>query len=212
MNPIKSSFIQLAIECNVLKFGEFSLKSGRISPYFFNAGLFYSGDALKKIGEYYAETIVNSKLSYQHLFGPAYKGLPLATATAVALSHKGINTTVTFNRKETKPHGEGGQLIGAPMHGDVLIIDDVITAGTAFREAQTFIKASGGQLTGVIIALDRCERGLTHQSTLEEIRQEGIEVLSIITLFDLIDYLRQNGQNNKVKRLEAYQQQYGSQV
>ncbi|MDA9271848.1 orotate phosphoribosyltransferase [bacterium] len=210
MNPLKEKFIRLALDANVIKFGEFTLKSGRLSPYFFNAGLFYQGDALRQLGQFYAQTLVNHQVDFQHLFGPAYKGLPLATATAIALSEHGINTTVTFNRKEAKTHGEGGQLIGSPLSGKTVIIDDVITAGTAFREAQQQIKAHGGQLTAVIIALDRCERGLSNKSTLDEIQMQGIQVFSIITLFDLIDYMRNQGQHNQVKKLEIYQEQYGN--
>jgi orotate phosphoribosyltransferase len=209
MNHTKSSFIKLALDCQVLKFGEFTLKSGRISPYFFNAGLFYQGNALRQLGQFYAQTLIENQVQFDHLFGPAYKGLPLATTTAVALSELGKNTTVTFNRKEIKNHGEGGQLIGAPLIGNTIIIDDVITAGTAFREAQALIKEHGGNLTGVIIALDRCERGLTHASTLAEIKAEGINVYSIINLFDLIDYLKAHNQQDQVKQLETYQATYG---
>ncbi len=209
MNHTKSSFIKLALDCQVLKFGEFTLKSGRISPYFFNAGLFYQGDALRQLGQFYAQTLIENQVQFDHLFGPAYKGLPLATTTAVALSELGQNTTVTFNRKEIKDHGEGGQLIGAPLTGKTLIIDDVITAGTAFREAQELIKENGGNLTGVIIALDRCERGLTNISTLAEIKAQGIDVYSIINLFDLIDYLKAHGDEEQVKKLETYQASYG---
>ena len=209
MDHSKEAFIRLALDCNVLKFGEFTLKSGRLSPYFFNAGLFYQGKALRQIGEFYANTLVKQSVDFQHLFGPAYKGLPLATATAVALADMGIDTTVTFNRKEVKTHGEGGQLIGAPLSGNTVIIDDVITAGTAFREAQQLIQTHGGKLKAVIIALDRCERGITNQSTLAEIQADGIKVFSIITLFDLIDYLNQHGEALQVKRLQAYQEQYG---
>lgn len=210
MNHTKSSFIKLALDCQVLKFGTFTLKSGRVSPYFFNAGLFYQGAALKMLGQFYANTLIEHKADFDHLFGPAYKGLPLATATAIALVESGIDTTVTFNRKEAKTHGEGGQLIGAPLTGKTLIIDDVITAGTAFREAQTLIKEHGGQLTGVIIALDRCERGLSDRSTLDEIREQGIEVYSIITLFDLIEYLEEQNNLEDVAKLKSYHKQYGS--
>lgn len=210
MNHTKSSFIKLALDCQVLKFGEFSLKSGRISPYFFNAGLFYQGNALRQLGHFYAQTLIENQAQFDHLFGPAYKGLPLATTTAVALSELGKNTTVTFNRKEVKNHGEGGQLIGAPLTGNTIIIDDVITAGTAFREAQELIKENGGNLTGVIIALDRCERGLTNTSTLNEIKAQGIDVYSIINLFDLIDYLKTHNEQDQVKKLETYQATYGS--
>lgn len=209
MEMSRAGFIRLAIDCQVLKFGEFTLKSGRISPYFFNAGLFYHGESLRQLGYFYAQTLINNKVDFQHLFGPAYKGLPLATATAVALAELGVNTTVTFNRKEVKDHGEGGQLIGAPLQGKTVIIDDVITAGTAFRQAQTLIKENGGQLSCVIIALDRCERGLSNQSTVAEIQTQGIQVLSIITLFDLIEYLQEERRAEEVERLLAYQQQYG---
>lgn len=205
----KDAFIRLALDCQVLKFGEFKLKSGRLSPYFFNAGLFYQGDALKQLGEFYAKTLIENNVNFDHLFGPAYKGLPLATATAIALAEFGINTTVTFNRKEAKNHGEGGTLIGAPLHGNTVIIDDVITAGTAFREAQALINEHGGHLNCVVIALDRCERGLSNQSTLMEIQAQGIKVLSIITLYDLIKYLQKEGQFNEVERLKAYQEVYG---
>lgn len=209
MDNSKKAFIRLALDYQVLKFGEFTLKSGRQSPYFFNAGLFYQGEALRQLGHFYAKTLIDHKIDFNHLFGPAYKGLPLATATAIALAELGVNTTVTFNRKETKSHGEGGQLIGAPLHGKTIVIDDVITAGTAFREAQSLINEHGGKLTGVVIALDRCERGSGNQSTLAEIQAQGIRVLSIITLFDLIDYLRADGQLQEVERLVTYQRQYG---
>ncbi|ASQ45571.1 orotate phosphoribosyltransferase [Legionella clemsonensis] len=209
MNQFKESFIRLALEHHVLKFGDFTLKSGRQSPYFFNAGLFYQGDALRQLGQFYAKTLLHHQIDFQHLFGPAYKGLPLATSTAIALAESGVNITVTFNRKEVKDHGEGGQLIGAPLQGKTIIVDDVITAGTAFREAQTLIQKHGGKLTGVIIALDRCERGLANQSTLAEIKAQGIQVFSIITLFDLIAYLQANGQLEHVERLKIYQREYG---
>lgn len=209
MDKTKEAFIRLALDCNVLKFGEFKLKSGRLSPYFFNAGLFYQGNALRQLGQFYADILVKESVDFQHLFGPAYKGLPLATATAVALAEMGVDTTVTFNRKEIKTHGEGGQLIGAPLIGNTVIIDDVITAGTAFREAQQLINNNGGTLTAVVIALDRCERGVTNHSTLREIQSQGIAVFSIITLFDLIDYFNAQEEHLQVKRLQAYQEQYG---
>ncbi|BCA95133.1 orotate phosphoribosyltransferase [Legionella antarctica] len=209
MNHTKSSFIKLALDCQVLQFGEFKLKSGRLSPYFFNAGLFYQGNALLQLGQFYAQTLLDNKVEFEHLFGPAYKGLPLATTTAVALAEQGKNITVTFNRKEVKSHGEGGQLIGGPLTGKTVIIDDVITAGTAFRESQALIKENGGNLTAVIIALDRCERGLTEKSTLAEIRNQRIKVYSIINLFDLIEYLNSKNELEQVKKLESYQQNYG---
>jgi len=206
----KNAFIRLALNCNVLKFGEFELKSGRLSPYFFNAGLFYQGMSLRHLGQFYAHVLVNNSINFQHLFGPAYKGLPLATATVIALAEMGVDATVTFNRKEVKDHGEGGQLIGSPLTGNTVIIDDVITAGTAFRESQKLIREHGGNLTTVVIALDRCERGLSNKSTLAEIQAEGIQVLSIISLFDLIDYLKNQGDHEQVRHLEAYQEKYGA--
>lgn len=209
MNALKNKFIQLAIDSHVIQFGEFTLKSGRLSPYFFNAGLFYQGEALRLLGQFYAQKLIEQQINFDHLFGPAYKGLPLATATAIALAEQGIDKTVTFNRKETKDHGEGGQLIGAPLSGKTIIIDDVITAGTAFREAQQQIKQHGGELTGVIIALDRCERGLSQQSALAEIKAQGIAVFSIITLFDLIEHMREQEHYEQVKKLETYHALYG---
>ncbi|MDP3562252.1 MAG: orotate phosphoribosyltransferase [Legionellaceae bacterium] len=206
---MKHDFIRLALQCNVLKFGDFLLKSGRKSPYFFNAGLFYHGDALRQLGHFYAQTIIQHGIDFQHLFGPAYKGLPLATATSIALAELGIDKTVTFNRKEIKDHGEGGQLIGAPLAGKTVIIDDVITAGTAFRESAELIRAQGAEVTAVVIALDRCERGLGNQSTLSEIQAQGIQVCSIINLFDLIDYLEQVGDNGLVEKLLAYHREFG---
>ena len=206
---MKDAFSRLALDCNVLTFGDFTLKSGRQSPYFFNAGLFYQGHALRQLGQYYARTLIDHQIDFQHLFGPAYKGLPLATTTAVALAELGVNTTVTFNRKEIKAHGEGGQLIGSPLTGNTVIIDDVITAGTAFREALSLIQAQGARVTAVVIALDRCERGKTNQSTLAEIQQQGIQVLSLITLHDLIEYLQREGQSKQVYRLQHYLEQYG---
>ena len=210
MDNSKEAFIRLALDCNVLKFGEFTLKSGRLSPYFFNAGLFYQGHALRQLGQFYANTFINRARDFQHLFGPAYKGLPLATATSIALAEMGVDTTVTFNRKEIKAHGEGGQLIGAPLSGNTVIIDDVISAGTAFREAQKLILENGGNLTTMVIALDRCEKGLTNRSTLAEIQAQGIKVLSIITLFDLLDYLKLQGEHTQIKRMEVYQDEYGA--
>ncbi len=208
MNQFKEAFIRLALDNQVLKFGDFTLKSGRKSPYFFNSALFYHGGALAKLGECYAKTLIDSKINFQQLFGPAYKGLPLATATAIALSQLGKDITVTFNRKEAKDHGEGGWLIGAPLQAKIVIIDDVITAGTAFREAQTLINNNGGELTGVIIALDRCEQGAGEASAIQEIRDQGIEVLSIVNFFDLVNYLKANNQEEQALKLLNYQQQY----
>lgn len=205
----KKSFIQFALNAGVLKFGQFTLKSGRQSPYFFNAGLFYQGQDLKTLGQFYAHCFLENQLSAQHLFGPAYKGLPLATATAIALAEQNVDLTVTFNRKEAKDHGEGGQLIGAPLSGDTVIIDDVITAGTAFREAQSLISNHGGHLKAAMIALDRCERGQGETSTLAEIEAQGIKVASIITFHDLVEYLQSQGLEREVEQLMGYYREYG---
>lgn len=205
----KDAFIKLALDCGVLKFGNFTLKSGRQSPYFFNAGLFYQGEALRKLGGFYANKLIEEQIECHQLFGPAYKGLPLATATAIALAERGVSSEVTFNRKEAKSHGEGGQLIGAPLTGKTVMIDDVITAGTAFREAQSLIKEHGGELSTVIIALNRCERGQGSESTLSEIENQGIRVLSIVTLVDLIKFMEKTNQQADVDRLQEYQRMYG---
>jgi orotate phosphoribosyltransferase len=209
MDYCKDAFIRLAIQCKVLKFGQYTLKSGRISPYFFNAGLFYHGESLSQLGEFYAKTLLEHNINCQHLFGPAYKGIPLVTATAIALAAKGVNASITFNRKEVKSHGEGGQLIGSPLSGDIVMVDDVITAGTAFREAQELIVQNGASLSAVIIALNRCERGNGDRSTLAEIEAQGIRVVSIISLFDLIDYLKREGNKEQVVAIEAYLEHYG---
>lgn len=205
---MKNEFIKLAVQCGALKFGDFTLKSGRKSPYFFNVGMFYHGDSLRLLGEYYAAVILENNIPFDNLFGPAYKGLPIATATAIALSNRGINKTVTFNRKEEKDHGEGGVLIGAPLSGDTIIIDDVITAGTAFREAKSLITANGGRVKAVIIALDRCEKGSGHVSTLQEIRDQGIIVKSIIDFFDLLSYIKAVGNKDILDSLENYHKLY----
>lgn len=210
MNLVKDNFIRLALQCNVLQFGNFTLKSGRTSPYFFNAGLFHDGASLKAVGQAYADTLLQNEVDFVHLFGPAYKGLPLATATAIALADANKEVSVTFNRKEAKSHGEGGQLIGGPLSGNTVIIDDVITAGTAFREAQNLINSNGGVLKAVIIALDRGERGLSNLSTLSEIEAQGISVYSIITVFDLITFLYNEGSPEKAKALEMHLEQYGA--
>jgi len=210
MKNIKKAFIQLALECNALQFGSFVLKSGRVSPYFFNAGLFYHSNALQELGRLYAETLLLHQLAFDHLFGPAYKGILLATSTAIALAQLGINKTVTFNRKETKNHGERGELIGAPLHHKTIIVDDVITAGTAFREAKQQIVQGGGIPAGMIIALDRCEKGMEEISIKDQIQLSGIPVISIINFFDLIDYLMEDKQANHKNQLLAYHAQYGA--
>lgn len=207
-----TQFIEFALSQNVLRFGDFTLKSGRQSPYFFNAGLFHTGGNLGRLGGFYAECILNANVSFDILFGPAYKGIPIATATAIALNAKGLNIDVSFNRKEAKSHGEKGMIIGAPLEGKkILMIDDVITAGTAFREAHQLIEGAGGSLSGVIIALDRQEKGQHNHSTLFEIESTmQIPVLSIATLNDLKVYLKQQNETDNLKAIEAYQKKYGT--
>jgi len=212
MQDYKREFIQFALENGVLKFGEFTLKSGRISPYFFNAGLFNTGAQLAQLGRFYAAAIVESKIEFDVLFGPAYKGIPLATTTAVALSeHHDINTPYCFNRKEAKAHGEGGSLVGAQLDGQVLIIDDVISAGTAIREAMDIIAANDAKATGVVIALDRQERGKGEQSAIQEVEANfGITVASIITLADLLQFFEGNSEMEQHREsVEAYRNRYG---
>jgi orotate phosphoribosyltransferase len=213
MNFEKKAFIRTILDKKILRWGEFTLKSGRVSPYFFNAGLFYQGDILHLVGAFYANILIQNKPEARHLFGPAYKGLPLGTATAIACAEQGINMDITFNRKEIKTHGEGGALIGAPLKNKkVVMIDDVITAGTAFRESQALIAAEGGVLDTVVIALDREERGTTQNklSAIQEIKSEGIDVFSIITLSDLMDYLESNTEKKQLERMRNYQELYGA--
>ncbi len=208
-------FIDLALQRQVLRFGEFTLKSGRVSPYFFNAGLFNSGAALATLGACYADTLLASGLACDMLFGPAYKGIPLATATATALAARGRDLPVAFNRKEAKSHGEGGLLIGAPIAGRVLIVDDVITAGTAIREALDIIRGAGGEACGVLIALDRQERGqVGARSAAEEVAaQFKLPVLAIAGLDDLLAYADQEPAIAEHKpALLAYRARYGSQA
>ena len=191
MSQNKSTFIDLAIQREALKFGEFTLKSGRISPYFFNAGFFNQGEDLAILGNCYAQTLVDNSADFDMLFGPAYKGIPLAAATAIALAnnHK-INVPICFNRKEAKTHGEGGNLVGAPLQGKVMIVDDVITAGTAIRESIEIIKNAGAEPAGVLIALDRQEKGKTELSAIQEVERDyGLPVYAIISLADLQGYL-----------------------
>jgi orotate phosphoribosyltransferase len=212
MQENKKRFIELAISYQVLRFGEFTLKSGRISPYFFNAGLFNSGYALAELGSCYAQTIIDENIDYDVLFGPAYKGIPLVSAIAYALSvNHGIDKPYAFNRKETKDHGEGGIIVGAELSGKVLIVDDVITAGTAIREAVDIIQDAGAKTSAVMIALDRQEKGKSELSAIQEVKRDyGIDVFSIITMADLIDYLE--GDSDFGEHLEAmrdYRSEYG---
>jgi orotate phosphoribosyltransferase len=212
MQDYQRDFIEFALRVGVLRFGEFTLKSGRQSPYFFNAGLFNSGGALARLGRFYAQAIVDSGISFDVLFGPAYKGIPLAAVTAAALyDHHGRDVAYAFNRKEAKDHGEGGVIVGHPLEGRVLIIDDVITAGTAIRESVDLIRALGAEPAGVVIALDREERGRTELSAVQEVRtQFGVPVAAIVRLRELVAYLA--GQADAVAQLgaiEAYRARYG---
>ena len=212
MKDYQHDFIDFAIRAGVLRFGDFTLKSGRTSPYFFNAGLFNTGEQLARLGRCYAQAITDSGLDFDILFGPAYKGIPLATATSIALAdHHQRNVPWCFNRKESKDHGEGGTLVGAGLQGRILIIDDVITAGTAIRESVEIIQAAGAELTGVVIALDRQERGRGRQSAIQEVEESyGIRVTSIVRLEHLLEYLQeQTGRAAEVEKIQAYRREYG---
>ncbi|SDZ10134.1 orotate phosphoribosyltransferase [Pseudomonas salomonii] len=213
MQAYQRDFIRFAIDRGVLRFGEFTLKSGRTSPYFFNAGLFNSGSALAQLGRFYAAAIVDSGISFGVLFGPAYKGIPLAAATAVALAeHHELDLPWCFNRKEAKAHGEGGSLVGAPLKGDVLIIDDVITAGTAIREVMQIIASQeGAKAAGVLIALNRQERGNGELSAIQEVERDfGIPVVSIVSLNQVLQYLEDDAQlKQHLPAVRAYREQFG---
>ncbi len=212
MQDYKIEFIKFALSRNVLKFGEFTLKSGRISPYFFNAGLFNSGADLVRLGEFYAAAIEDNKLDYDVIFGPAYKGIPIGTTVSVALFNRfGVDKPVCFNRKEAKEHGEGGNLIGSPLQGKVLLVDDVITAGTAIREAMDLIAANQAQLSAVVIALNRKEKGKSELSAIQEVERDyQCKVLSIIELDDLMRFIAQDDNYRQyLPLMQAYQQQYG---
>ncbi|RVU29678.1 orotate phosphoribosyltransferase [Neptunomonas marina] len=212
MRDYQREFIQFAIEQNVLRFGEFTLKSGRVSPYFFNAGLFNSGTALAKLGRYYAAALQDAGIKYDVLFGPAYKGIPLAATTAVALSNDyQVDTPYVFNRKEAKDHGEGGNLVGAPLEGRVLIIDDVITAGTAIREVMEIINAANATPAAVMIALNRMEKGQGELSAIQEVERDyNMPVISIVSLEDVVAYLQEvGGYAESIQAIQAYRAQYG---
>jgi len=212
MQPYQRDFIRFAIDRGVLRFGEFTLKSGRTSPYFFNAGLFNTGSALAQLGRCYAAAIVDSKIPFDVLFGPAYKGIPLAATTAVALADQHqLDVPWCFNRKEAKDHGEGGSLVGAPLAGDVLIIDDVITAGTAIREVMQIINAQQAKAAGVLIALNREERGNGELSAIQEVERDfGIPVVSIVSLAQVLEFLADDPQlKQHLPAVEAYRAQYG---
>jgi len=213
MKDYQKEFLGFAIDQGVLRFGEFTLKSGRTSPYFFNAGLFNTGGALARLGRYYAQAIVDAGIGFDMLFGPAYKGIPLAAATAIALAdHHGRDVPYCFNRKEAKDHGEGGNLVGAPLAGRVLIVDDVITAGTAIRESVDIIQAAGATPAGVLISLNRQERGRGELSAIQEVERDyGLSVASIVDLSDLLAFIKdQPGElAGYVDRVEAYRAEYG---
>jgi orotate phosphoribosyltransferase len=212
MHAYQREFIEFALAKKVLRFGEFTLKSGRISPYFFNAGLFNTGGDLAKLGRFYAQALVNSGIEFDVLFGPAYKGIPIATTTAVALAdHHQRDVPYCFNRKEAKTHGEGGQLVGSPLQGNIMLVDDVITAGTAIRESMTIIQAQGANLAGVLIALDRQEKGQGELSAIQEVERDfNTQVVAIITLNDLISYLEQQpNQTDSLNAIKHYRDNYG---
>lgn len=211
MQDYQEKFLDLSIESQVLRFGSFTLKSGRVSPYFFNAGLFNTGTALSVLAKCYADAVVASKIECDMLFGPAYKGIPLVAVTAATLAERhGINLPFAYNRKEAKNHGEGGTLVGAPVRGRVMIVDDVITAGTAIRESVEIIRRAGASATAAIIALDRAEKGRSGRSAVQEVQDMGLEVASIVRLHDVIHYLETKpDQKQNLEAVKAYRQEYG---
>ena len=212
MKDYQREFIEFALAKQVLRFGEFTLKSGRISPYFFNAGLFNTGGDLARLGRFYAAALTESGIDFDLLFGPAYKGIPIATTTAVALAdHHNNDIPYCFNRKEAKTHGEGGSLVGSPLTGKVMLVDDVITAGTAIRESMQIIKAHDAELSGVLIALDRQEKGKGELSAIQEVERDfATQVISIVTLGDLISYLEQQpSMAASLQSIKQYQEDYG---
>ncbi|HGW5159176.1 orotate phosphoribosyltransferase [Proteus mirabilis] len=212
MKAYQRHFIELALAKNVLKFGEFTLKSGRVSPYFFNAGLFNTGRDLALLGQFYAQTLIDNHVPCDVLFGPAYKGIPIATTTAVALvEHHNMDVPYCFNRKEAKDHGEGGTLVGSPLTGNVVIVDDVITAGTAIRESMEIIKQHDATLSGVLLSLDRQEKGRGSLSAIQELERDyQCQVYSIITLDDLISYLTESETlSAHLPAVKAYRERYG---
>jgi orotate phosphoribosyltransferase len=215
MQTYQHEFIDFILSTNALRFGEFTLKSGRVSPYFFNAGLFNSGKKLALLGRYYAQAIAHSGIDYTMLFGPAYKGIPLVSTTAVALAeHHQQDWDYAFNRKEAKDHGEGGIIVGSPLTGKVLIIDDVITAGTAIRESIAIIEAQGAKPAGVVIALDRMERGTGEKSSVQEVQDTfGIPVIPIVTMANLIQHLADHPSLGQyLPAMQTYRDQYGTSV
>jgi orotate phosphoribosyltransferase len=211
MVDYQKQFIQYALDCGVLTFGSFQLKSGRISPYFFNTGLFNTGAQLDRLGQFYAQTLINAEVEVDVLYGPAYKGIPLVSATSIAYSRLKQDIPFAFNRKEAKDHGEGGSLVGAPLRGKVWILDDVITAGTSVRESVDIIGAAGATVAGVVIALDRQDSGQKPISAVQEVSQQfGIPVLPIITLADIIEFVEGNSYFvDELAIIRGYRKQYG---
>jgi len=212
MKDYQNEFLNFAIDNNVLSFGEYTLKSGRLSPYFFNFGLFQTGSALARLGDYYAQAIVDSGLKFDMLFGPAYKGIPLVSVIAATLYEKhGIDYPYAYNRKEAKDHGEGGNIVGAPLEGRVLVVDDVISAGTACKEAADFVQNGGATLAGIAISLDRQERGTGEKSAVMEVEEAyGVSVLHIIGLHNVIQHIEQTANEPELlERITAYREQYG---
>ena len=210
MQAYQSRFVDYCLQRGALRFGEFTLKSGRVSPYFFNAGIFNRGADLAALAEFYANAIQQAEIDFDLLFGPAYKGIPLAAITASALFQQHQrDMPYAFNRKEAKDHGEGGNTVGAEIKGRVMIIDDVITAGTAIREAIELISAFGAEVCAVTIALDRQEKGLGELSAIQELEQQGLRVISIIKLEHILEYLQASGQNQHRDAIEAYRAEYG---
>ncbi|MDD9174965.1 orotate phosphoribosyltransferase [Aliivibrio sp. S2TY2] len=212
MKAYQREFIEFALEKEVLKFGGFTLKSGRTSPYFFNAGLFNTGRDLARLGRFYAAALADSGIDYDVLFGPAYKGIPIATTTAVALAdHHDTDKPYCFNRKEAKDHGEGGNLVGSALEGRIMLVDDVITAGTAIRESMEIIQANGADLAGVLVAIDRQEKGKGELSAIQEVERDfGCSIISIVSLTDLISFLEEKGGNaEQLEAVKAYRAEFG---
>lgn len=212
VTEFRQDFIRFCIDCGVLRFGSFVTKSGRTTPYFFNAGLFNTGARLDRLAEFYAKAILSSGVAFDMLFGPAYKGIALAAGTAMQLARMGRDVPYAFNRKEVKDHGEGGSIIGAPLQGRVLVIDDVMTAGTAVREAAAILEAYGAQLAGVAISLDRMERGTGDKSAVQEVEERyGVPVIAIATADDLLDYLKNEPEFAKyLQAISEYRRHYGA--
>lgn len=211
MTALRREFIGFAVDCGALRFGEFKTKAGRMSPYFFNAGAFNDGNSLRRLGQFYAKAILDARLAFDMLYGPAYKGIPLVSAIAIALAEHGHNHPFCFNRKEAKDHGEGGSLVGAPLAGRVLIVDDVISAGVSMRESVGHIRAAHAVPCGVIIALDRMERGMGELSaTQEAIHAYGMQIACIANLDDIVEYLRWAGNEEAdLGAIEDYRARYG---